>query len=170
MVCSFSHLNFWRRGGDYSAPFFATLFVSVTAHHKIRVFCRLLPSLSSRMRLSNALQSLLWTSKVPKKGNISNKPGFFFSCLLWAIAVCQHRPGRVCSETAFDMQRLLQVHALRQVEDRRAFPTRRSPRRKNVLPHLFDSLLIFPIAKSWVHGEIDLAKFNGVGSNSLEHL
>jgi hypothetical protein len=38
-----------------------------------RVFCRLLPSLSSRMRLSNALQSLLWTSKVPKKSNMSNK-------------------------------------------------------------------------------------------------
>jgi hypothetical protein len=32
-----------------------------------RVFCRLLPSLSSRIRLSNAFPSLLWTPKVPKK-------------------------------------------------------------------------------------------------------
>jgi hypothetical protein len=35
------------------------------------------------------------------------------------------------------------------------------------LPHLFDSLLIFPIAKSWVHGEIDLSKFNGAGATLL---
>jgi len=35
----------------------------------------LFPQLS-RIRLSSALQSLLWTSKVPKKSNMSNKPGF----------------------------------------------------------------------------------------------
>ncbi len=41
----------WRRGGDYI-------------------------DLSSPIRLTSALQSLLWTSKVPKKSNMSNKPGF----------------------------------------------------------------------------------------------
>jgi hypothetical protein len=40
------------------------------------IFCRLRTSLSSHFRLSNALQSLLWTSKVPKKSNMSNKTGF----------------------------------------------------------------------------------------------
>ena len=115
---------------------------------------------------------------MPKKSNKSNKPGFSFSCLLWAIAIRQHSPrwdfqplysalSAVCSETAFDMQRLLQVHALRQVENRRAFPTRRSSRRKNILPHLFDSLLIFPIAKSSVHGEIDLANSMGLAATLL---
>ena len=56
---------------------------------------------------------------------------------------CVQRLSGVCSETAFDMQRLLQVHALRQVENRRAFPTRRSPGRKNVLPHLFERAEIY---------------------------
>jgi hypothetical protein len=51
------------------------------------VFCRLLRSLSSRIRLSDAAQSLQWTSKVLKKSNMSNKPGFSFSRLVWAI--CQ---------------------------------------------------------------------------------
>ena len=41
-------------------------------------------SLSSLVRLSSALQSLLWTSKVPKKSNMSNKSGFtswvYFHC------------------------------------------------------------------------------------------
>src|ERR1700676_3115981 len=43
-----------------------------------RIFCRLCPSLSSLISLSNALQSLQWTSKVPKKSNKSNKRGAAF--------------------------------------------------------------------------------------------
>jgi hypothetical protein len=61
-----------ERGGLYGCIFRNSLrFCHFTRNTCI--FCRLLPSLSSRMRLSNALQSLLWTSKVPKKSNMSNK-------------------------------------------------------------------------------------------------
>jgi hypothetical protein len=51
--------------------------------------------LSSRIRLSNALQSLLWTSKVPKKSNMSNKSGFL-SCGL--LPFC----GRKAAELGID--------------------------------------------------------------------
>jgi hypothetical protein len=75
-VRSISHLEFLaERGGLYGSIFHNSIrFCHFTRN--TRVFCRLLPSLSSRIRLSNALQSLLWTSKVPKKSNMSNKPGF----------------------------------------------------------------------------------------------
>jgi hypothetical protein len=64
-----------ERGGLYGSIFRNSLrFCHFTRNTCI--FCRLLPSLSSRIRLSNALQSLLWTSKVPEKSNMSNKPGF----------------------------------------------------------------------------------------------
>ena len=49
---------------------------------KTRIFCCLRPSLSSRIRLSSALLSLLWTSKVPKKSNMSNKLRISFLRLL----------------------------------------------------------------------------------------
>jgi hypothetical protein len=61
-------------GGLYCS-FFCNSLVFCHFIRKTRIFCRLRPSLSSRIRLSSALQSLLWTSKVPKKSNISNKPG-----------------------------------------------------------------------------------------------
>ena len=71
-----SHLEFLaERGGLYGSIFHNSIrFCHFTCNSS--VFCRLLPSLSSRMRLSHALQSLLWTSKVLKKSNMSNKPGF----------------------------------------------------------------------------------------------
>ena len=51
------------------------------------------PSLSSCIRLSSALQSLLWTSRVPKKSNISNKSGFlfwvYFPVAAWSAARVQ---------------------------------------------------------------------------------
>jgi hypothetical protein len=88
------------------------------------IFCRLLSSLSSRIRLSNAVQSLLWISEVARKSNMSNKAGFSFSRLTELLpsakivpggifSRCIQRLSGVCSETAFDMQRLLQVHTLR---------------------------------------------------------
>jgi hypothetical protein len=57
---------------------------------------------------------------------MSNKAGFSFSRLTALLpsakivpggifSRCIQRLSGVCSETAFDMQRLLQVHALRQV-------------------------------------------------------
>jgi hypothetical protein len=60
-----------RRGGLYCFLFRNPL---VFCHfvRKTHIFCRFRPS------LSGALQSLLWTSKVPKKGNMSNKSGFLF--------------------------------------------------------------------------------------------
>jgi hypothetical protein len=67
----------WRRGGLYCS-FFCNSLVFCHFIRKTRIFCRLRPRLSSRIRLSSALQSLLWTSKVPKKSNISNKFGFPF--------------------------------------------------------------------------------------------
>ena len=63
-----------ERGGLYCS-FFHNSLVFYHFIHKTRIFCRLRPSLSSLIRLSNALRSLLWTSKVPKKSNMSNKPG-----------------------------------------------------------------------------------------------
>ena len=82
-----------ERGGLYCA-FFRNSPVFCHFIHKTRIFCRLRSGLRSLIRLSGALPSLLWTPKVPKKSNMSNKPGFSFSCLLWAIAICQHSPGR----------------------------------------------------------------------------
>jgi hypothetical protein len=70
-----------ERGGLYCA-FFHNFIVFCHFIRKTRVFFRLWPSLSSLIRLSSAFQSLLWTSKVPKKSNTCNKPRF--SC--W---VCQ---------------------------------------------------------------------------------
>jgi len=55
-----------ERGGLYWRGFRN----SVCFYHFTRntcIFCRLRPSLSSLIRLSNALQSLLWTPKVLKK-------------------------------------------------------------------------------------------------------
>ena len=71
----FQALIFWRRGGDYIAPFFHNSLVFYHFIRKTRIFCRLRPSLSSLIRLSNALRSLLWTTKALKKSNMSNKPG-----------------------------------------------------------------------------------------------
>src|SRR6266446_5774465 len=62
-------------GGLYCS-FFHNSLVFCYFIRKTRLFCRLRPSLSSRIRLTSALQSLLWTSKVPKKSNMSNKLGF----------------------------------------------------------------------------------------------
>jgi hypothetical protein len=64
-----------ERGGLYRSIFRNSL---VFCHfiRKTCIFCRLRTSLSSLFCLSNALPSLLWTSKVPKKSNMSNKPGF----------------------------------------------------------------------------------------------
>ena len=64
-----------ERGGLYCS-FFRNSLVFCHFIRKTSIFCCLRPSLSSRIRLSSALQSLLWTSKVPKKSNMSNKPGF----------------------------------------------------------------------------------------------
>jgi hypothetical protein len=46
-----------------------------------------------RSSLSSALQSLLWTSKVPKKSNISNKSGFLF----WVYFHCR---GLECGKSS----------------------------------------------------------------------
>jgi len=67
-------------GGLYCA-FFHNFIVFCHFIRKTRVFFRLWPSLSSLIRLSSAFQSLLWTSKVPKKSNASNKPRF--SCWVY---------------------------------------------------------------------------------------
>jgi hypothetical protein len=64
-----------ERGGLYCS-FFRNSLVFCHFVRKTLIFCRFRPSLSSRIRLSSALQSLQWTSKVPKKSNISNKLGF----------------------------------------------------------------------------------------------
>src|SRR5260370_13395574 len=67
------HKEFWRRGGGL---YCSSLHNSFSFCHFARntcIFCPLWPSLSSRTRLSNAASSLLWTSKVPKKSNMSNK-------------------------------------------------------------------------------------------------
>jgi hypothetical protein len=75
-VCGISHLEFLaERGGLYCCVFRNSLRFCYFARNA-RVFCRLLPSLGSLIRLSNAFPSLLWTSKVPKKSNKSNNPGF----------------------------------------------------------------------------------------------
>jgi len=60
---------------------------------KARIFCRFRPSLCSRIRLSSALQSLLWTSKVLKKSNMSNKSGFLF----WVYFHCR---GLECGKSS----------------------------------------------------------------------
>jgi hypothetical protein len=71
----FNDLYFWRRGGIILLHFLQlSSFPPLTRN--TRVFYRLLPSLSSRIRLSNAFPSLLWTPKVPQKSNMSNKTGF----------------------------------------------------------------------------------------------
>jgi hypothetical protein len=70
-----------ERGGLYCC-FFRNSLVFCHFVRKTRIFCRFRPSLTSRIRLSSALQSLLWTSKVPKKSNLSNKSGFLFLGLL----------------------------------------------------------------------------------------
>jgi len=61
-----------ERGRLYCS-FFRNSLVFCDFIRKTRIFCRLRPSLSSLICLSNALQSLLWTSKAPKKSNMSNK-------------------------------------------------------------------------------------------------
>jgi len=71
-------VDFKRTGGEgglYCSIFHNSLrFCHFTRN--THVFWRLLPSLSGRIRLSNAFPSLLRTSKMPKKSNMSNKPGF----------------------------------------------------------------------------------------------
>jgi hypothetical protein len=64
-----------ERGGLYCF-FFRNSLVFFHFIRKTRIFCRLRTSLSSLFRLNSALQSLLWTSKVPKKSNMSNKPNY----------------------------------------------------------------------------------------------
>ena len=76
IVCGISHLEFLTERGGLYCSFFRNSLVFCHFVRKTRIFCRFRPSRSSRIRLSSALQSLLWTSKVPKKSNISNKPGF----------------------------------------------------------------------------------------------
>ena len=68
-------------GGLYCS-FFRNSLVFCPFMGKTRIFCRLMPSLSSLIHLSSALPSLPWTSKVPKKNNMSNKSGFPFLGLL----------------------------------------------------------------------------------------
>ena len=67
--------SYGGEGGLYCA-FFHNFIVFCHFIRKTRVFFRLWPSLSSLIRLSSAFQSLLWTSKVPKKSNMSNKSRF----------------------------------------------------------------------------------------------
>src|ERR1700675_779922 len=64
-----------ERGGLYRS-FFRNSLVFCHFIRKTCIFCCLRTSLSSLCRLSNALPSLQWTSKVPKKSNMSNKSGF----------------------------------------------------------------------------------------------
>ena len=71
----FSSTYILAERGDYIAPFFHNSLVFYHFIRKTRIFCRLRPSLSSLIRLSNALRSLLWTTKALKKSNMSNKPG-----------------------------------------------------------------------------------------------
>jgi hypothetical protein len=66
-----------ERGGLYCSNFRNSLAFYYFLRNTC-IFCRLCPSLSSLISLSNALQSLQWTSKVPKKSNTSNKPGAAF--------------------------------------------------------------------------------------------
>ena len=74
-MCPAGQGNTGGEGGLYRSFFHNPIFLCHFIR-KTRVFFRLWPSLTSRIRLSSALQSLLWTSKLPKKSNISNKPGF----------------------------------------------------------------------------------------------
>jgi hypothetical protein len=78
-----------ERGGLYGA-FFRNSLVFRPFNRKTRIFCRLRPSLSSRIRLSSALQSLLWTAKVPKKSNIGNKLGPPSCAYSSAALACQN--------------------------------------------------------------------------------
>jgi len=73
-ICIINHLHFLAERGGLYCSFFRNPLVFFHFIRKTRIFCCLKPSLSSRIRLSNALQSLLWTSKVPEKSNMSNKP------------------------------------------------------------------------------------------------
>ncbi len=84
--------NLAERGGLYCS-FFRNSLVFCHFVRKTRIFCRFRPSLSSRIRLSSALQSLLWTSKVPKKSNMSNKSGFLF----WVYFHCR---GLECGKSS----------------------------------------------------------------------
>jgi len=72
------NFNYGGEGGLYCS-FLRNSLVFYHFIRKTRIFCRLRPSLSSLIGLSNALRSLLWTSKVPKKSNMSNKPGAPFA-------------------------------------------------------------------------------------------
>jgi hypothetical protein len=60
-------------GGLYCSGFRNSLAFCHIARNTC-IFCRLWPSLSSPISLTSASQSLQWTSKVPKKSNMSNKP------------------------------------------------------------------------------------------------
>jgi len=60
---------------NYSGGERGIIFVFCHFIRKTRIFRRLRTSLSSLFRLGSALQSLLWTSKVPKKSSMSNKLG-----------------------------------------------------------------------------------------------
>ena len=80
-------------GGGLYCSFFRNSLVFCHFIRKTRIFCRLRTSLISLFRLSSALQSLLWTSKVPKKSNMSNKPGFSF----FAPTGYLQTPARGCS-------------------------------------------------------------------------
>jgi hypothetical protein len=76
--CLYFQLYLWRRGRGLYCSFFRNTLVFCHFAHNACICCRLRPRLTSRIRLSSALQSLLWTSKVPKKSNMSNKFGFLF--------------------------------------------------------------------------------------------
>ena len=69
IACGISHLEFLTESGGLYCSFFRNSLVFCHFIRKTRIFCCLRTSLS-------ALQSLLWTSKVPKKSNTSNKTEF----------------------------------------------------------------------------------------------
>jgi hypothetical protein len=56
-----------RDVGGILLPFFHNSLVFCHLIRKTRIFCRFRPSLGSLICLGNALQSLLWTSKVAQK-------------------------------------------------------------------------------------------------------
>ncbi len=92
-VCTINLLHFLAERGGLYCSFFRNSLVFCHFVRKTRIFCRFRPSLSSRIRLSSALQSLLWTSKVPKKSNMSNKSGFLF----WVYFHCR---GLECGKSS----------------------------------------------------------------------
>ena len=73
-VCIINHLYFLAERGGLYCSFFCNSLVFCHFIRKTRIFCCLRPGLSSLIRLSNALLSLLWTSKASRKSNMSNKP------------------------------------------------------------------------------------------------